>query len=601
MPFRKQVLDVGISVLTGLALALATSDSLAQTLPISGGGTGATTAPAAISNLGLPIISVVSFGATGNGTTDDTAAINSAMTACANRAFPFNGCELYFPSGIYITTGLTLHSYVHIKGDGWATSVIQLKPSTSADVLSIPTGIFNFSIVGVTLDGNSSQGGTGNCLSVQANPNGPNFQNPSNKQTETTNGYKDGYVAFDMFSNCSNDGISIMPFSFELWFDSFWAYNNGVYGIFTQGTDSLFSNFVSEHNGTSGLHVSNANNKFVDAKVIFNGFANATEAAVVAAAPRNIFTSIETQDNYVSGFLDSSSDNQFIGCQADTNGYANTSNNSSSLHASGFVISGTNGVYSGDKVTDYRGRLSDGNFATEWPYTITNTQQSKIDISYDGTNQPPPTVAGDIVVSSNVSTLPPTGIATSAATDASSEPLVFRGSFWNGTAAVSSDWRIQHLLQSGFDNLAFTPPAPGTSPAPGGGAISFPQLQTATASSGNFNSVPIQIQSSVWNGTASTFPGWQIQTQVGAGTNPSLLFSLIPYNTAGLTSVNANIGSNLQWGVGVAGVPISSSNAVPQVGTPTAGHAACIKSTGPPVVLGFCSTAIGSTGTCTCN
>jgi hypothetical protein len=53
MPFRKQVLDVGISVLTGLALALATSDSLAQTLPISGGGTGATTAPAAISNLGL--------------------------------------------------------------------------------------------------------------------------------------------------------------------------------------------------------------------------------------------------------------------------------------------------------------------------------------------------------------------------------------------------------------------------------------------------------------------------------------------------------------------------------------------------------------------
>jgi len=287
-----------------------------------------------------------------------------------------------------------------------------------------------------------------------------------------------------------------------------------------------------------------------------------------------------------------------IGCQADTNGYANTSNNTSSLTASGFVISGTNGIYVGDKVTDYPGRLSDGNYATEWPYTITNTQQSRIDIRYDGTNQPPPTVAGDILVSNNVSVLPPTGIAASAATDASSEPLDFRGSLWNGTSAVSSDWRIQHLLQSGFDNLAFSPPTPGTGPQP---SISFPQLQTATSSSANFNSVPVQIQSSVWNGTTSTFPGWQVQTQVGAGTNPAMLLSVIPYNTVGLASVNADIGANLQWGTGTPGVPISSSNAVPQVGTPLAGHAACIKSSGPPIIIGFCSTAPSFSGTCTCN
>lgn len=490
----------------------------AQTpLPISGGGTGATTASSAIANLGLPTISVLDFGATGNGSTDDTAAIASAMNACATRSFPFNGCNLYFPSGIYITTGITLQSFVHMRGDGWATSVIKLNPNTSADVLTIPASTFDFSITGLTIDGNSSSGGTGNCLTVQANPNGPNFINTSNKQTESTNGYKLAYVASDMFSNCSNYGINILPFSFELWFDDFYVYNNGVYGIYTQGTDSLFSNFVSEHNGTSGLHVANSNNKFINAKVIWNGFTSNAEGAVFNNASRNIFTDIETQDNYVSGFVDQGSDNQFIGCQADTNGYANTNNNSSSLTASGFVISGTNGVYSGDKVTDYRGRLSDGNFATEWPYTINNTQQSRIDISYDGTNQPPPTMAGDIVVSNNVSILPPTRIATSAATDASSEALDFRGSFWNGTAAVSSDWRIQHLLQSGFDNLAFTPPAPGTSPAPGGGSISFPQLQTATGSSGNFNSVPVQIQSSVWNGTAPIFPGWQFQSQVGTG------------------------------------------------------------------------------------
>lgn len=166
--------------------------SRAQTpLPIAGGGTGATSASAAIANLGLPIISVMNFGAKGDGITDDTAAINGAMNACATRTFPFNGCTLYFPSGIYITTGLTLQSYVHIKGDGWATTVIQLKAATAADVLTIPVNTFNFSITGVTLDGNSSRQTTGgNCLSAAATPFGPNFINTANKQTASANGYK---------------------------------------------------------------------------------------------------------------------------------------------------------------------------------------------------------------------------------------------------------------------------------------------------------------------------------------------------------------------------------------------------------------------------
>jgi hypothetical protein len=34
---------------------------------------------------------------------------------------------------------------------------------------------------------------------------------------------------------------------------------------------------------------------------------------------------------------------------------------------------------------------------------------------------------------------------------------------------------------------------------------------------------------------------------------------------------------------------------------PTAGNAACIKTAGPPVVIGYCSTVVGSTGGCTCN
>lgn len=64
-----------------LLISVFASSSVHAQLAISGGGTGATTASAAIGNLGLPIVSVVNFGATGDGVTDDTAAIDSAMTS----------------------------------------------------------------------------------------------------------------------------------------------------------------------------------------------------------------------------------------------------------------------------------------------------------------------------------------------------------------------------------------------------------------------------------------------------------------------------------------------------------------------------------------
>jgi hypothetical protein len=187
----------------------------AQTpLPVSSGGTGATTAPAAPANLGLPVVSVMSFGATGNGVTDDTAAINSAMTACTSSAAPFNGCILYFPAGIYITTGLSMQSFVNMKGDGWATTVIKLKPATASDILTVPVSGFNFSMYGLTLDGNSSNGGTGNCFSTVTTGTGPVKWNTANKLTAVSNAQKWGHIEEVMFSNCSQDGIHINVYNY---------------------------------------------------------------------------------------------------------------------------------------------------------------------------------------------------------------------------------------------------------------------------------------------------------------------------------------------------------------------------------------------------
>ena len=80
-----------------------------------------------------------------------------------------------------------------------------------------------------------------------------------------------------------------------------------------------------------------------------------------------------------------------MGCVSDSNGYVQKNPNASSRAASGFVIASSGSVYIGDIVTSYRGRLPDGNFTTEWPYSLESRDHGKIDITYDNTNKPPHT------------------------------------------------------------------------------------------------------------------------------------------------------------------------------------------------------------------
>jgi hypothetical protein len=327
----------------------------------------------------------------GDGRTDDTAAINSAMAACVARALPHNGCVLYFPAGVYIITGLTIRSYVNMKGDGWGASVLLLKPHTASDVLTVPVDAFNFSITGLTLDGNRMRGGTGNCFFVAPTSTGPAEWNTANKRTAPVNAQKWGHVEEVMFSHCSVDGVHINAFNYMLFFDNFYVFDNGVYGVYTEGTNSGFTNFQIERNGTAGIHLAGSNVRFTSGEVIWNGGTVSTEAAVYVTGMRNIITAVETEDSYTNGFFDKGSDNVFMGCISDSNGYVQKNADASSRVASGFVIEGSGGVYIGDKVTSYRGRLPDGNFTTEWPYSVDSRDHGKIDITYDSTNKPPRT------------------------------------------------------------------------------------------------------------------------------------------------------------------------------------------------------------------
>jgi hypothetical protein len=104
------------------------------------------------------------YGATGNGVSDDTAAVQSAITAVAGV-----GGVLYFPPGTYkISSALTAASYVELKGAGSGVSVIS-QTSTTANGIS-GVDLTNVKITGLSIDGPSSGSGIGIALTISANP-----------------------------------------------------------------------------------------------------------------------------------------------------------------------------------------------------------------------------------------------------------------------------------------------------------------------------------------------------------------------------------------------------------------------------------------------
>jgi hypothetical protein len=74
------------------------------------------------------VVSVKDFGAVGNGVADDTAAIQAAITASANKS-------VYFPSGTYVATTLTVSSPCRLFGEG----IIKKTTAASSALLTLNT------------------------------------------------------------------------------------------------------------------------------------------------------------------------------------------------------------------------------------------------------------------------------------------------------------------------------------------------------------------------------------------------------------------------------------------------------------------------------
>jgi hypothetical protein len=95
-------------------------------------------------------VSVKDFGAVGDGVVDDTAAIQSAITA--TQGF---GGRLFFPPGTYMVSSLSISRSLQVNGCG-PLAVVKQKPGVSGNIFSITGTGINVMFNGMTFDGNSS-------------------------------------------------------------------------------------------------------------------------------------------------------------------------------------------------------------------------------------------------------------------------------------------------------------------------------------------------------------------------------------------------------------------------------------------------------------
>lgn len=265
------------------------------------------------------VVSVKAYGATGNGTTDDTVAIRNA---CADLYNPLTGKfrTLYFPAGTYLVTSpIYLYPRSNWVGDGIDKSIITLAPEFTAqgnlnptvDTLPVsPSALDLYNIVTTT-------GDFGGSLGFTVSPGDQLFYGADSIWALVTSAYKT--VVETVNSDGNTDG-NIDDFT-----DGLLATNSLPEDISVQG--------ISFHRNTTGdvLRLNRASRAFfnscrfdadfdplLDSVLIHGDFASSTS---YNSTRHGICVRIDSLSTLVASVLESA-DFTFNACEFVSNTYA---------------------------------------------------------------------------------------------------------------------------------------------------------------------------------------------------------------------------------------------------------------------------------------
>lgn len=194
----------------------------------------------------LPFISVKSYGAKGDGVTDDTNAIKSAL----NDLVPAVGGTIYFPTGTYIISEtILIGGNVTIYGDGVFNSLIKLADNSNCNIISNDenTIMYYITIHDIGLDGNAQNNTSGSGILLH------NISDSQIYNVRIAN-FKDDGIHF------TANKYSLAPMIYNCFIRGENDYTTGS-GIFCDGavTDLFINNVDIGWCGTAGINLTASN------------------------------------------------------------------------------------------------------------------------------------------------------------------------------------------------------------------------------------------------------------------------------------------------------------------------------------------------------
>lgn len=200
-------------------------------------------------------ISVKDFGAKGDGTTDDTTAIQNAINSFSN------GGSLFFPKGTYLSGALKIKSRVFLVGDGFGT-ILKAKQNISNHFITLDNAnVERCGIIDMVIDGNKSSQ-TGAYDLIHYDPTGGTWE--TNEQC----------YLFESLAirNGKNHGIYLESVCRSNKFNNVDVYWCKGHGYYIKGSDNFFINSVAWGNSLNGFHNVGGNNLYSNCKAYYNGY-----------------------------------------------------------------------------------------------------------------------------------------------------------------------------------------------------------------------------------------------------------------------------------------------------------------------------------------
>ncbi|ANJ56269.1 putative Ig domain-containing protein [Pseudomonas silesiensis] len=219
------------------------------------------------------IFNVQNFGAKGDGITDDTAAIQSAIDAAAAAG----GGQVYMPTGTYIVSGgeepsdgcLMLKSNVYLYGDGMGETNVKVADGSDTKITGVIRSAYgeethDFGVSNLTIDGNRDS--------------------TTGKVDGWFNGYIPGQEGYDSnvtldsveIKDCSGYGFDPHEQTVNMVIKNSVSHGNGLDGFVADFlSDSTFENNVAYDNDRHGFNVVTSTHDFTLANnVAYNNGGN---------------------------------------------------------------------------------------------------------------------------------------------------------------------------------------------------------------------------------------------------------------------------------------------------------------------------------------